>query len=405
MSATVFSGPIITTGNMMDALATSPQITDPVSGPNIDYHGDSFPDPRYWPLPKDALDNPGVIPAHFSTQRIMAINAVPSTLGATGGASNIASPQGTTSGTALTLATGASVGVSLNVPFRVFSSGALATGALLLDLGIETPSTTAASKTVTVANSSIYRVGQPIIITQVGNAAGTTHLLTYVTALASATTITVADAPQATNSTTARIASALPGWANLNGAPAAVYPTFYAPYIAGGAGLYFDSTQALERGVAVTGSLQALGGGFTIAGYDIYGQAQSELITIASGATTGNSRKAYKVIQSITPNFTNTGNTYSVSTIDLFGFPFRNDLWETLEIFYAGVQKTSSTGWTVGDQTSPATTSTGDPRGTYSLQTASQGINRFVVYQTLPFINLGRGSPSNPQFLYGVTPV
>ena len=404
MSATVNSGPLITAGNMMDSLATTGQKTDPVAGPNITYHGMSFPDVRYYPLPKDALDNPGVIPSVYFPPTVIAVNAIPSTIGTSGGPANIASPQPAISGTPMTLATNASVGVSLNIPYQNFATKAIVTGALALDLGIETPTVTSATKTVTVANSAIYRVGQPIIITNVGNSAGTTHLFTYITALTSATVITIADAPLASNSTTTRICSGLPGWANINGA-GPIRPTFYAPYVAAGAALVFDETQALERGVAIVGILAGTGGTFTIKGADIYGQTQSEVVTLISGASTAKSVKAYKIINSVTPGFADSTHTYSVITNDLFGFPFRNDLWENLDIFFAGVVKTASTGWTAGDQTTPATTSTGDPRGTYALQTASQGIDRLVIYQTLPFNNIGRATPDAPQFLYGVTPV
>lgn len=405
MTATVNSGPIITTGNMMDSLATTGQKTNPVAGPNIVYQADSFPDVRYYPLPKDQLDNPGVVPVFQNTPSVLAVNAIPSTIGTSGGPANVASPQPAINGTALTLATNASVGISLNVPYRNFATGLVATGALAIDLGIETPTVTSASKTVTVANSSIYRVGQPIIITQVGNAAGTAHLFTYVTGTPTATTITIADAPAASNSTTCRIASGLPGWANINGATPAIRPTFYAPYVAGGAALVFDPTQALERGVSIVGTVAATGGSFTIKGADIYGQTQSEVVSLVSGASTVKSVKTYKIINSITPSFADSTHTYSVITQDLFGFPLRNDFWECLDIYFAGSFQTSSAGWTKGDQTSPATTSTGDPRGTYSLQTSSQGIDRLVIYQTLPFQNIGRATVDSPQFLYGVTPV
>lgn len=402
MAASVFNGPLITAGNMLGGLQPGVQNENPVSGPNIEYHGNSFPDVRYYPLPKDALDNAGVIPAFFNTPEVLVINAIPSALGTVG---NVASPQPAISGVAMTLATNASVGISLNVPYQNFATKAVVNGNVLLDLGIETPNVTSASKTITVANSSIYRSGQPIIITQVGNAAGTTHLFTYVTALPTATTITVADAPAATNSTITRICSALPGWANGNGVSPPIYPTFYAPYVAGGAGLFFDPTQALERGVSVTGTLAATGGTFTIAGADIYGQTQSEVVTLISGASTAKSVKCYKVIQSVTPGFADSTHTYSVNTADLFGFPLRNDFWEMLVILYGTTSISATTGWTKADLTSPATTSTGDPRGTYALQTSSQGINRLVIYETLPFQNLARSSPANPQFLFGTVPV
>ena len=404
MTATVNSGPLITAGNMMDSLASGGQKTDPVAGPNIAYHGTSIPDVRYFPLLKDALDNPGVVQSVYTEAGTVAINAIPSTAGTSGGAANVASPQPAINAVAMTLATGSSIGVSINVPYQNFATKTLTTGAVLLDLGIETPTVVSANKTVTVANSSIYRAGQPIIITNVGNSAGTTHLYTYVTGLPTATTITIADAPLASNSTTARICSGLPGWANINGA-GPIRPTFYAPYIAGGAALVFDETQALERGVSIVGTVAATGGTFTIKGADIYGQTQSEVVTLISGASTAKSVKAYKIINSVTPSFADSTHTYSVVTQDLFGFPFRNDLWENLTIYFGQTFITSSTGWTKGDQTSPATTSTGDPRGTYALQTASQGANRLFVYQTLPFINAGRATPDAPQFLFGTTPV
>lgn len=404
MTSTVFSGPVITAGNMMDALATSGQKTNPVSGPNISYHAECFPDVRYYPLPKDNIDNPGVVRSFFNSPEVVAVNAVPSTLGTSGGSANVASPQPAISGVALTLATNSSVGISLNIPYQNFATGLIQTGALALDLGIETPTTTAASTTVTVANSAIYRVGQPIIITNVGNSAGTAHLYTYVTALPTATTITVANAAVVANSTTARICSGLPGWQNLSGA-GPIVPTFYAPYIALGAALAFDPTQAIERGVSIVGTVAATGGTFTLKGADIYGQTQSESLTLVSGASTISTKKCYKIINSITPSFADSTHTYSVVTADLYGFPFRSDFWEMTEIFFAGAQKTASTGWTAGDQTTPATTSTGDPRGTYSLQTASQGIDRLVIYQTLPYQNIARATPDAPQFLFGTTPV
>lgn len=405
MTASEFSGPIIVSGNMQDALFGNVQNTNPVAGPSIFYHGQGFPDVRYYPLPKDQLDNPGVVFSSFSATSIIALNAVPSTAGgASSPIGNLASAQPAINGTALTLATNSSVGVTLNFPYNVFGTSTIATG-IGLDVGIETPTVTASSKTVTVADSSIYRSGQPIIITNCANTAGTTHLFTYITGLPTATTITIADAPLASNSLTSRICSGLPGWANANGATPAIRPTFAAPYIAGGAALIFDPTQAVERGVSIVGTVLATGGSFTIKGADIYGQPQSEVLTIASGATTGNSKKTYKVITSVTPSFADSTHTYTVNTTDLFGLPLRSDFWEMLDIFVAGSFVTSSTGWTKGDKTSPATTSTGDPRGTYLLQSPSNGVNRVVMFQTLPFLNLGRGSPTNPQFLYGVTPV
>ena len=136
MSVTLNSGPLVTAGNMIDALGQGPstgsQKTDPVAGPSIFYHGSAFPDVRYYPMPKDALDNPGVIRAFLASSVVKAVDAIPSTLGTSGGPANIASPQPAISGTAMTLATNASVGVSLNIPYQNFATGLIQTGAVAI---------------------------------------------------------------------------------------------------------------------------------------------------------------------------------------------------------------------------------------------------------------------------------
>lgn len=405
MTGTVHSGPIITAGNTMDALQNSAQLTNPSAGPNIEYHGNSFLDVRYLPLNKESIGNLGVIPAVLANPSPIALNVVPVTAGASG---NVATAQGVTSGVAMTLASAAAAGISTNVPMLAGAVSftvpdTIVNTAVVMDFGIEAVTTVSGNKTITVGSSATYRIGQPVVIANAGNSAGTVALLTYVTALPSTTTITLADAPLVSSSTV-RIGSGLPGWNNLSGAPVQ-RPTFASPNISGGVGLFFDATQAISRGVAITGVASGTGGIFTVAGLDIYGNVQTQAITVAAGANTVKSTKTWKAITSVTSNFTDTSHNYSVNTIDLFGFPFRNDFWETLSIYYAGALITSSTGWVKGDLTSPATTATGDPRGTYALQSASNSSNRLFIIQQLPFLNLVRSNPTAPQFLYGTTPV
>lgn len=396
MTATTLTGPLITAGNMMDGLSGSPQNTAAAAGPNLEYHSAGFLDVRYWPLNKEQTGQPGAIPAFYHDPDCITVNAVPSAVGAT-----LVAAQRATNGTALALVTGPVAGINLNVPYQNFATRATATGGVALDLGIETPTVTASSKTVTVANSSVYRTGQPIIITHVGNAAGTTHLFTYVVTIPTATSITIADTPLASNSTTSRICTGLPGWANLNGATPARRPTVYAPYISGGPGLFYDETQGVERGVKIS-STAGPGGAFKLSGADIYGQTQTETITLGSGASSGLSLKTYKMINSVVPAFSDTSGNYSVVTQDLYGFAFRSDFWEFAAVSFGGNAVSSSTGWTAGNQTSPNVNAS--PRGTYALQTSSQGASRLVIYQNLPFLNVVRSSPDNPSPLFGVTP-
>lgn len=398
MTATLFQGPLVTVGNALDSINGTEQKTGPDAGPNISYKGDSFLDVRFAPVNKERAGMPGIIPAFYTTQVQRVVNAVPSTLGASG---NISAAANTTSGTAVTLAA-AGTGIATGIPFLQYGTSTVITANMALDMGIDSANCTSGSKTITVADSTIYKVGQPLCIANVGNSGGTTALLTWVTALASATTITVNDAAQATNSATP-IDTALPGWGNLcNMAPS--YPLYAAPYVEGGVGLFYDSRRIFSRGISITGVSGGAGGNFTVVGYDGWGQPQTEVITVAAGVNTVKSVKTYKYLTSITPTFTDAHN-YSVNTADLFGFPLFSKYFEELLVYMAGSLITANTGWTAGDTTSPATTTTKDVRGTYALQTASNGTRRLVIYQLPSFQEVVGASPSNPTSLYGVTPV
>lgn len=396
MTGSLFTGPLISAGNMLDS-SGSPQKTNSDSGPSILYRGAGFPDVRYNPINKELLGNPGIIPSFATTQLQRAVNAVPSTLGSSG---NIAAPAHVTNGTPMTQA-GASAGINTGIPFSPVGSGVIIQSIQCLDMGFDLVSVTSGSVNVTVTDSTLYKVGQPICIGNVGSSSGGVALLTFVTGITSATVITINDKALATNSS-ASVDTALPGWNNLIGL-GPIEPTFCAPYLEGGAGLFYDSRRIFARGIAITGVSGGAGGAFTISGYDGWGQLQTETITVAAGANTVGSVKTYKYITSITPTFTDAHN-YSVNTADLFGFPLFNKYWEELMIFYNGALITSNTGWTAGDTTSPATKTTKDVRGTYALQTASNSSDRLVIYQLPSFAEMG-ASPTNYTSLYGVTPV
>lgn len=397
MTGTLFTGPLITAGNTMDNIGGSEQKTAPDAGPNIDYRGDAFIDVRFAPVNKERIGNIGVINAFANTQMQCAINTVPSTLGSTG---NISAAANANSGTAVTLAA-ASAGIATAIPFLQFGTSTIVTANVALDMGFDSANCTSGSQTVTVADSSIYKVGQPLCIANVGNSGGTTALLTFVTSIVTATTIKVNDAPLATNSATP-IDSALPGWGNLSGL-GPQEPLYAAPYIEGGVGLFYDPRRVFARGISVTGVSGGAGGAFAIVGYDGWGQPQTETLTATAGATTVNTKKTYKYITSITPQFTDAHN-YSFNTADIFGLPLFSKYFEENFIFMASALITANTGYVAGDTTSPATATTKDVRGSYALQTASNGTRRLVMYQLPSFIEL-RATPTAPAPLYGVTPV
>jgi hypothetical protein len=148
----------------------------------------------------------------------------------------------------------------------------------------------------------------------------------------------------------------------------------------------------------------------TIVGYDAYGvkTTQAQAVTANNVAY---STKTFKFIQSVTPSKTgSTTGTLSVGTSDLFGLNFLEEAWEHLTVYWAGAPMTSTTGFTAADMTNPATSSTGDVRGT--IQTgaagpgsgvganASNGTRRLVIYQRLSPRRLLAGTATD---LFGVT--
>jgi hypothetical protein len=156
--------------------------------------------------------------------------------------------------------------------------------------------------------------------------------------------------------------------------------------------------QALvARAVSVTGVTSGTGGDFLVSGYDIYGVPMSEKITAGAGVSTVNGKKAFKYIASVVPQFTDAHN-YSVGTTDIYGLPLRSDFFGDVSINYAAAAITANTGYVAAVTTSPASTTTGDVRGTYALQTAANASNRLVVRQFVLPANMGSTAG-----LFGVT--
>jgi hypothetical protein len=162
-----------------------------------------------------------------------------------------------------------------------------------------------------------------------------------------------------------------------------------------------DPTKNIARAVAITATSGAAGGAFLVSGRDLYGYPQTEKITVASspsGSTTTNGKKAFKFINTVTPQVTD-AKSYSVGTSDIYGFPVRSDKLAYATITWAGSPITVSTGFVAADTTSPATNTTGDVRGTYNVQSASDGTKSLQLFQDV--------SPANVVTitgLFGVTP-
>ena len=149
----------------------------------------------------------------------------------------------------------------------------------------------------------------------------------------------------------------------------------------------WDPTKAISRNVRITSAADDSGKTFTVVGYDLYGYPMSEVITGAN-ASVASGVKAFKYITSVTPSTTPAGNV-SVGTGDVIGFPLRTDNFGDVRIIYNAAVVTASTGYTAAVTTSPATTTTGDVRGTYALQTASNNSRRLQVFISPPVANIG----------------
>jgi hypothetical protein len=163
--------------------------------------------------------------------------------------------------------------------------------------------------------------------------------------------------------------------------------------------------QCLCRAVSISGGVGTSAKTFTVVGYDVWGNPQTEAIAFAGGAVTTNGKKAFKAIVSITPGTTDATATHTAGTTDIFGFTLRSDFWEYMNVYMNGAFVTVSTGWTVSDTTSPATTTTGDTRGTYAVQSASDGTKRLAMYMSVPMNNMINATNLNSVSLFGVTPV
>jgi len=141
----------------------------------------------------------------------------------------------------------------------------------------------------------------------------------------------------------------------------------------------------LPRAVRVNCSTTARA--FTVSGYDYYGQAMSELITVAVAGTAVSGKKAFFQISSVT--IAGSATACLVGTTDILGLPVR-----VFNVAYLASVKSNNTlaqdaGTFVAADTATATTTTGDVRGTYTPATTSDGIVRTIAGILLPAIAVG----------------
>ena len=127
----------------------------------------------------------------------------------------------------------------------------------------------------------------------------------------------------------------------------------------------------------------------TVSGFDYYGQAMREAITSSAAINTSvNGLKAFFLITSATVSGA-TGTALTVGTTNVLGLPVR-----VFNVSYVASVKSNNVlaqdaGTFVAAAIAPATTTTGDVRGTYTPATASNGIVRTTMGILLPAIAVG----------------
>ena len=115
----------------------------------------------------------------------------------------------------------------------------------------------------------------------------------------------------------------------------------------------------------------------TVTGTDTYGIPMSEAITF-NGVTTVSGQKAFKTVTRVAISAALTGNA-SVGSTDAFGLPIRANTRGYVLTAWDGAFVTTGT-FTAAVTTSPATTTTGDVRGTYLVPSAANGTKRLTLW-------------------------
>ena len=132
----------------------------------------------------------------------------------------------------------------------------------------------------------------------------------------------------------------------------------------------------------------------TISGYDYYGQAMTQAITTSSSISTAvNTTKAFYQISSVAVS-AGTGTALTVGTTDILGLPVRViDAGYVIHAGWNNALADNAGTFVVADTTSPATSTTGDVRGTFlPASTATNGSRRLVMTIAVPAIAVGPNS-------------
>ena len=144
----------------------------------------------------------------------------------------------------------------------------------------------------------------------------------------------------------------------------------------------------VPRIVTISSGASDTGITFTVSGNDFYGAPMTQTVTGVSAATVSTTKAFYQVKSVSHTGSVNT--TVTVGTGDVYGLPyFLRGRESIVAVGYAGTAAQSAVSATVGVTTTPATSFTGDVRGTYALGSASNGTNRLVFVAVIGTSQVG----------------
>ena len=149
----------------------------------------------------------------------------------------------------------------------------------------------------------------------------------------------------------------------------------------GGISMY-DPRTTSQRAITFTSVGTDTGATAAVVGYDFYGAPVHQTITLGSSGSPVTTLKTFKYITSITPAGTLSGSNLSVGTSDVYGFGLVSAEFQFIQIYWNAGLISANTGYTVAVATSPATAATGDVRGTYAVQSASDGTKKLQIFIT-----------------------
>jgi hypothetical protein len=154
-----------------------------------------------------------------------------------------------------------------------------------------------------------------------------------------------------------------------------------APIGVGGGMSAYDPRTMIARAVRITSAGNDSGATATVSGLDVYGYPIHQTITLANAGVV-TTAKTFKMILTVTLAGALSGSNVSVGTSDIYGFPLAGYEWAFVDIFWNQAFITVNTGYTAPVTTNPATYLTGDVRGTYAVQSASDGTKKLQIFVT-----------------------